>query len=190
MMQSSQPQEKITGVKRSGVPTENKVVKKATITGSKTTSNLIVYEAPQPVKELPRLLKDVIPSLRGVISSRPPFLMESKKRLTVPASIIDKFPVIDRLFSLYGGKQGQRKQVEHDTETSEPVSLVDKDAVVEVKPKEYYYENIDVRNDLIQEAEALLSHLTKSQVSFIAAAVFVYRYFYPLKSSNLRVKDN
>jgi hypothetical protein len=170
-MQSSQPKEQTVGVKRSGVLNENNVVKKATLTGSKTTSKLIVYEAPQPVKELPRLLKDVIPSLRGLISARPPFLMEPNKRLTVPAALLDKFPVIDRLFRLRGGKQGQRKQIEHDTENNEPISLVDDDSIVEVQAKEYYYENIDVRNDLILEAEALLSSLTKSQVSFITDTI-------------------
>lgn len=187
MMQISQSKEQTIGVKRSGVPTDNKIVKKATVTSSKTTSKLIVYEAPKPVKELPRLLKDVIPSLRGLIIARPPFLMDSNKRLSVPAAIVDKFPVIDRLFRLRGGKQGQRKQVEHDTENSEPISLVDDDAIVEVRPKEYYYENIDVRNDLILEAEALLSSLTKSQVSSIVTDLMHHYlpYSYPLKSCNL-----
>lgn len=142
-------------------------MKKASTSGSKITSKLIVYEAPLPVRELPRLLKDVMPSLNDILSARPPFHMELASRLTVSAAMTVRFPVIDSLFRLRSGQQGQRKEVEHDT--SEP--LDDDEVDPKVRPKEYYYENIDVRNDLIVEAEAVLSSLTKSQVPFITVSV-------------------
>ena len=120
----------------------------------------MIYEPPVPVKQPPpRLLKDVATVLDDVLVSRPPFCIGGSQRLVIPAELVDKFPLIDSLFDSRAGQRGHRRQIEHDTTTE---SASDEDVVNE--EKEFYYENVDVRDDLKLEAEALLSALTKSQV--------------------------
>ena len=119
----------------------------------------VIYEPPLPVREPPpRLLKDVTAVLNNVLLSRPPFSIGGTQRLTVPEELADEFPVIDRLFDSRYGQQSRRRQIEHDTAES-----ASEDEVV-IEEKEFYYENLDVRDDLMLEAETLLSALTKSQV--------------------------
>lgn len=159
------------GVKRVRHPALKQSKKKDVATTPKPTSKLIVYEPPLPVKEFPRLLKDVVPELKDVLSARPPFEIVESERLAAPLEITQRFPGIQSLFDRFTGKAGQRKRVEHDTsETSPLVAIDDDEIVVEEKPKEYYYENIDVRNHLVQEAKAVLVSLTKSQVLFLEDA--------------------
>ena len=119
----------------------------------------VVYVPPAPVRQPPpRLLKDVAAVLDDVLYSRPPFSIGVSQRLTIPEELVDKFPLIDSLFDSRAGQKGRRRQIEHDTTDS----ASDEEVVIE--EKEFYYENVDVRDDLKLEAEALLSALTKSQV--------------------------
>ena len=125
------------------------------------------YQAPLPAEEPVRLLSDAVPSLKAVLLRRPPFQIKTSDRLSAPPAVIQNFPDIDSLFRLRAGIRGQRRRVRH--EISESVSCSEASPGSEVE-QEFYFENIDVRNDLIAEATAVLSSLSNAQVSADAHA--------------------
>ena len=127
---------------------------------------VLTFKPSAPMKELPRLLKDVVPSLNSFISKHPPFNIGNSMRLTVPDEVAKLFPDVDTLFKLYSGKKGHRKIVEHFSTEPEDLNrdTVTTDVVPENVEKEYYFENVSVRNDLMKEANALLSTLFESEV--------------------------
>ena len=127
---------------------------------------VLTYKPSAPMRELPRLLKDVVPSLNSFITEHPPFNIGKSMRLTVSDEVAKLYPVVDTLFKLHSGKKGHRKIVEHFTTEAEDLSrdTVTTDVVPEIVEKEYYFENVSVRNDLINEANALLSSLFESEV--------------------------
>lgn len=141
---------------------------------------VLTYEPPLPMEELPRLLRDVVPSLKIFLSKQPPFNIGNSLRLTVPDEIAKAYPKVDELFKLYSGKEGQRKMVEHSITESEDTSrdIVSTFSVPERSEDEYYFVNISVRNDLSKEANALLSSLFESEVCWW----MIYDHSFPCRS--------
>ena len=152
-----------TGVKRSQFQLRKPAAQAVAPVPAKTMLKSLTYQPPLPVKEPVRLLSDAVPALKAVLIERPPFQIKMSDRLSASIAAVADFPEIDSLFRLRAGSKGQRRRVRH--EISESVSSSEASPGDEEAEQEYYFENIDVRNDLIKEASAVLSSLSNAQVS-------------------------
>jgi hypothetical protein len=74
----------------------------ASINEERRYSASLIYKPPLPVDDVPILLKEVNPSVNRAIDAFAPFQIGSTLRLSVPAEIERKYPVIDRLIEKYG----------------------------------------------------------------------------------------
>lgn len=151
-----------TGFKRSQFQLRNPAAKTIVPVTAETNLQSLTYVAPLPVKEPLRLLSDAVPALKAVLLKRPPFQIETSDRLSASTAVVQGFPEIDALFRLRAGIKGERRRVRH--EISESVSSSEASPGDEVE-QEYYFENINIRNDLMKEASAVLSNLSTAQVS-------------------------
>lgn len=156
-----------TGFKRSQFQLRNPAAKTKVPVTAETNLQSLTYVAPLPAKEPLRLLSDAVPALKAVLLKQPPFQIETSDRLSASTAVVQGFPEIDALFRLRAGIKGERRRVRH--EISESVST-------EASPgdeleQEYYFENINIRNDLMKEASAVLSNLSTAQVSACTYAV-------------------
>ena len=151
------------GVKRSQFQLRKSAAQIVVPVTAKTILKSLTYQPPLPVKEPVRLLSNAVPALKAVLIERPPFQIKTSDRLSASIAAVTDFPEIDSLFRLRAGSKGQRRRVRH--EISESVSSSEVFPGDEKAEQEYYFENVDVRNDLIKEASSVLSSLSNAQVS-------------------------
>jgi hypothetical protein len=161
--------------------------------GQKTERNhskSLIFKQPQPVEDMPILLKDANSSVSSTIELFAPFDIGSSLRLSVPPELERKYPVIDRLLEVFSVSSPVQARVPYkssmDTSLVSPVRAGDgsgagsgsgdpsdsnnrkDDGLLSPSRSASRAENTAIKEALVREAEDVMSILEAAQVQLLS----------------------